>query len=86
LSIDVSRRFRARSKHVGKDGAAELTVRVYSDKLGASDVYSPDSGNKGFLMDICRADANGVGFVSNTWVADIDIGIAGRESATGKNA
>ena len=48
----------------------------------ARDGNSIDAGDIGVGLSSCRADANGVGLVSNAFVADIDIVIAGGEMAS----
>ena len=49
----------------------------------ASHCYSSNTCDVGGSLCSCRADADGVGFVSNTRVADIDIVIACGEEETG---
>jgi hypothetical protein len=52
----------------------------------ASDCYPRNTSNVGGSLPSCRADADGVGFASNTWVADIDIPIARCQISTGVDA
>jgi len=49
----------------------------------ASHCYSSNTCDVGGSVLSCRADSNGVAFVSNTRVADIDIAIACGEEETG---
>jgi len=48
----------------------------------ASHCYSSNTRDVGGSVLSCRTDSNGVGFVSNTRVADIDIAIACGEEET----
>jgi hypothetical protein len=52
----------------------------------ASDCYSGNTCNIGGSLCSCRADADGIGFASNTKVANIDIVIACGEVSTGGKA
>ena len=51
----------------------------------ASHCYSCNTWDVGGSLCSCRADADGVGFASNTEVADIDIVIARGEEAPAAN-
>jgi hypothetical protein len=62
-----------------------MTTSVNYHRI-ASDCYSSNPCNVGRSLYSCCADTNGAGFVCNTTIADIDIGIACGEVGAGKHA
>jgi len=59
-----------------------MTISVNYHRI-ASHCYSSNTCHVGGSVLSCRADSDGVAFVSNTRVADIDIAIACGEEETG---
>src|SRR5205823_13590624 len=64
---------------------AKLTGRVYLNGY-AHNSCSADAGDKGGRLSSLRANADGVGFGRNTFIADIDIVIACGQIKTGTTA
>ena len=61
---------------------AKLTSGVYLNRY-ACNSCSADAGDKCFRLGSYRADADGIGFRSNTGVADVDVVISRGEILTG---
>src|SRR5206468_9593790 len=64
---------------------AKLTVGIHPNRY-ACNCCSTDASDKGFCLISARANADRVGLASNTFVADVDIEVAGGKIVTGGNA
>jgi hypothetical protein len=62
-----------------------LSVAIYLDCC-ACNCCSINASDKGFCLISASADADSVGLISNTFVADVDIVIAGGKIVTGAKA